>query len=83
MAEKKKTFEENLADLEAIVTNLESGNVPLEEAMEKFKKGVTLSKELEKTLSDAEQTVTKIMTKDGQEIDVKNDQSNQDEGNDQ
>lgn len=78
MAEKKKTFEENLADLEAIVTNLESGNVPLEEAMEKFKKGVTLSKELEKTLSDAEETVTKIMTKDGQEINMKN---NQDEGN--
>lgn len=73
MAEKKKTFEENLADLEAIVTNLESGNVPLEEAMEKFKKGVTLSKNLEKTLSDAEATVTKIMTKDGQEINIKND----------
>ena len=72
MAEKKKTFEENLADLEAIVTNLESGNVPLEEAMEKFKKGVTLSKNLEKTLSDAEATVTKIMTKDGQEINMKN-----------
>lgn len=78
MAEKKKTFEENLADLEAIVTNLESGNVPLEEAMEKFKKGVTLSKELEKTLGDAEETVTKIMAKDGQEINMKN---NQDEGN--
>lgn len=75
MAEEKKTFEENLADLEAIVTNLESGNVPLEEAMEKFKKGVTLSKELEKTLSDAEETVTKIMTKDGQEVNMKNDQS--------
>lgn len=74
----KKTFEENLADLEAIVTNLESGNVPLEEAMEKFKTGVTLSKELEKTLSDAEATVTKIMTKDGQEVNMKNDQN---EGN--
>mgnify|MGYP003361698315 CR=1 FL=1 len=74
MAETKKTFEENLADLEAIVTNLESGNVPLEEAMEKFKKGVTLSKELEKTLSDAEETVTKIMTKDGEEINIKKDQ---------
>lgn len=74
MAESKKTFEENLADLEAIVNNLESGNVPLEEAMEKFKKGVTLSKELEKTLSDAESTVTKIMTKDGQEVNMKNDQ---------
>jgi len=78
MAEKKKTFEENLADLEAIVTNLESGNVPLEEAMEKFKKGVTLSKDLEKTLSDAEATVTKIMTKDGQEINVKSDQKDAD-----
>ncbi|HIY91529.1 exodeoxyribonuclease VII small subunit [Companilactobacillus sp. HBUAS56275] len=74
MAEKKKSFEENLADLEAIVTNLEAGNVPLEEAMEKFKKGVTLSKELEKTLSDAEETVTKVMTKDGEEINIKQDQ---------
>lgn len=74
MAEEKKTFEENLADLEKIVKNLETGNVPLEEAMEKFKKGVTLSKELEKTLSEAEETVTKIMTKDGQEVNMKNDQ---------
>lgn len=79
MAEEKKTFEDNLADLEAIVKNLEEGNVPLEEAMEKFKKGVTLSKELEKTLSEAEETVTKIMTKDGQEINIKKDQN---EGND-
>ena len=75
MAEEKKTFEENLADLEEIVKNLETGNVPLEEAMEKFKRGVTLSKELEKTLSEAEETVTKIMTKDGQEVNMKNDQS--------
>ena len=75
MAEEKKTFEDNLADLEAIVKNLEEGNVPLEEAMEKFKKGVSLSKELEKTLSDAEETVTKIMTKDGAEINMKKDQA--------
>lgn len=65
MAEKKKSFEDNLADLEKIVTDLEAGNVPLEEAMEKFKAGVTLSKNLEKTLADAESTVTKIMAKDG------------------
>lgn len=77
MAEKKKTFEDNLADLEEIVTNLESGNVPLEEAMEKFKKGVSLSKELEKTLNDAQATVTKVMQKDGSEATLKN---NDDEG---
>ena len=70
MADKMKTFEENLADLEKIVTDLEAGNVPLEEAMEKFKSGVTLSKNLEKTLSDAETTVTKIMAKDGTEADL-------------
>lgn len=70
MAEKKKNFEDNLADLEKIVTDLEAGNVPLEEAMEKFKSGVTLSKKLEKTLTDAENTVTKIMAKDGTESDM-------------
>ncbi|MFC6322268.1 exodeoxyribonuclease VII small subunit [Companilactobacillus baiquanensis] len=67
MAEEKKSFEDNLKDLEDIVTNIENGNVPLEEAMENFKKGVSLSKKLEKTLSDAETTVTKIMQKDGSE----------------
>lgn len=79
MAEKKKTFEENLADLETIVTDLEAGNVPLEEAMEKFKAGVTLSKNLEKTLSDAEQTVTKIMSKDGNETTMNDDDSKDNE----
>lgn len=80
MAEKKKTFEDNLADLEKIVTDLEAGNVPLEEAMEKFKSGVTLSKKLEKTLTDAETTVTKIMAKDGTESTLKD---NNDKDNDQ
>lgn len=73
MAENKKTFEDNLADLEQIVTNLETGDVPLEEAMEKFKKGVVLSKSLEKTLNNAESTVTKIMQADGSEKDLPDD----------
>lgn len=75
MAEKKKTFEDNLTDLEEIVTNLEAGNVPLEEAMEKFKKGVALSKSLEKTLNNAENTVTKIMQQDGSEDNLTDDKT--------
>ncbi|KRL68378.1 exodeoxyribonuclease VII small subunit [Companilactobacillus versmoldensis] len=75
MAEKKKTFEDNMADLEKIVTDLEAGNVPLEEAMEKFKTGVTLSKKLQKTLTDAETTVTKIMSKDGNESNLEDNDS--------
>ena len=35
---KEKKFEENLADLEAIVQKLESGDVALEEAITEFKR---------------------------------------------
>ena len=35
----KKTFEENLQDLEAIVTKLETGDVALEDAIAEFQKG--------------------------------------------
>lgn len=34
----KKTFEENLQDLEAIVTKLENGDVALEDAIAEFQK---------------------------------------------
>lgn len=50
----KKTFEENLQDLEAIVTKLETGDVALEDAIAEFQKGMALSKDLQKTLEDAE-----------------------------
>ena len=49
----KKTFEENLQDLEAIVTKLETGDVALEDAIAEFQKGMVLSKDLQKTLEDA------------------------------
>ena len=53
---KDKKFEENLADLEAIVQKLENGDVALEEAIAEFQKGMQLSKELQKTLDQAEKT---------------------------
>ena len=46
----KKTFEENLQDLEAIVTKLENGDVALEDAIAEFQKGMVLSKELQKNV---------------------------------
>ncbi|QBO36753.1 exodeoxyribonuclease VII small subunit [Periweissella cryptocerci] len=68
MPAKKKNFEENLSDLEAIVSQLERGDVPLEEALTQFQTGVKLSQELQKTLGDAEKTLTKMMNEDGQEV---------------
>lgn len=70
MPSKKKTFEDNLKDLEAIVTQLENGDVPLEEAIEQFQKGMVLSKDLQKTLQEAEKTLVKIMQPDGSEVEM-------------
>lgn len=67
MAE-KPTFEENLAQLEKIVTNLEQGDVPLEAALQQFQDGVKLSQELEKTLTNVQETLTKVMTDAGEEV---------------
>lgn len=67
---KEKKFEENLADLEAIVQKLESGQVPLEEAISEFQKGMKLSKNLQETLDQAEKTLVKVMKADGSETEL-------------
>ena len=67
---KEKKFEENLADLEAIVQKLESGQVPLEEAISEFQKGMKLSKDLQETLDQAEKTLVKVMQEDGSETEL-------------
>ena len=66
----KKTFEENLQDLEAIVTKLETDDVALEDAIAEFQKGMALSKDLQKTLEDAEKTLVKVMQADGTETEM-------------
>ena len=67
---KDKKFEENLADLEAIVQKLENGDVALEEAIAEFQKGMQLSKDLQKTLDQAEKTLVKVLQADGTETDM-------------
>ena len=66
----KKTFEENLQDLEAIVTKLETGDVALEDAIAEFQKGIALSKDLQKTLENAEKILVKVMQADGTETEM-------------
>ena len=67
---KEKKVEENLADLEVIVQKLENGDVALEEAISEFQKGMQLSKELQKTLDQAEKTLVKVMQADGTETEM-------------
>ncbi|HFU3984474.1 TPA: exodeoxyribonuclease VII small subunit [Streptococcus suis] len=70
MSKQRKTFEENLAELEGIVTKLERGDVALEEALAEFQKGMVLSKDLQKTLAEAEKTLVKVMQADGSEAEM-------------
>ncbi|HEO6103869.1 TPA: exodeoxyribonuclease VII small subunit [Streptococcus agalactiae] len=66
----KKTFEENLQELETIVSRLETGDVALEDAIAEFQKGVLISKELQRTLKEAEETLVKVMQADGTEVEM-------------
>lgn len=70
MSKQTKTFEENLAELEGIVTKLERGDVALEEALAEFQKGMVLSKDLQKTLAEAEKTLVTVMQADGSEAEL-------------
>lgn len=68
MTENNQSFEQELQMLEAIVSKLEQGDVPLEEALDQFQKGVALSKKLQTTLQNAEDTLTKVINEEGQEV---------------
>ncbi|WP_337400508.1 exodeoxyribonuclease VII small subunit [Congzhengia sp.] len=58
---KAKTFEESITELEQIVTLLESGDAPLDEAVTLFEKGMKLSAKCHDQLDKAEQKV-KLLT---------------------
>ena len=60
----KVTFEDKLEQLEAIVSQLEQGDRPLEGALADFQTGVGLVKELQETLKNAELTLAKVMSDD-------------------
>ena len=48
------TFEESLKKLESVVTQLERGELPLEESVKLFEEGMQLSIDCKKQLEDAE-----------------------------
>jgi len=63
--EKTITFEEAMEQLETIVERLEEGDVPLEEAISIYKKGMELSKLCHDKLKNVEEQLTQILTADG------------------
>ncbi len=68
MANKKEelTFEEKIKKLESIVSELESGEVNLDDAINKYTEAMKLSKECSNKLNEVEASVNKILNENGQ-----------------
>ena len=64
---KKFNLEKSLADLENIVDELVSGDLPLEKAMKKFEEGIKLTRGCQTALKDAEQKVEILLKSAGGE----------------
>ncbi|WEG14320.1 exodeoxyribonuclease VII small subunit [Pullulanibacillus sp. KACC 23026] len=63
--EENQTFEGAMAELEAIVKKLEENDVPLEEAIALFQKGMGLSKICHQKLQKVEKQMDQILHEDG------------------
>lgn len=60
-------FERSLGELEALVQKLEQGDVPLEEALKTFERGVALTRQCQTALRTAQQKVEVLLSKNGEE----------------
>ena len=56
-------LEKSLEELEALVTRLESGDLPLEQALKEFERGVKLTRQCQSALQQAEQKVEILLKK--------------------
>ena len=59
------SFEKNMSNLENIVTELEKGELNLDESISKFEEGIKIPKECNKILEEAEKKITILLEKDG------------------
>lgn len=66
MAKKSEnlTFEQSLAELERIVSELEQGDVSLDDALKQFERGIGLVRASQAKLEQAEQKVAILLKQD-------------------
>lgn len=60
---KTRDFEQSLGELETVVERLENGDLPLEEALKQFERGVELARGCQADLQKAEQRVEILLRK--------------------
>lgn len=62
----EKNFEQSMQDLEKIVTELEKGDLNLDESVKKFEEGMKIAKQCNNMLEKAEKKITILLEKDGE-----------------
>lgn len=62
---KDPSFEETLTQLESIVAHLESGNLPLDDALREFENGIKLVRSGQQQLQQAEQRIQILLSENG------------------
>jgi exodeoxyribonuclease VII small subunit len=55
-------FEQSITALQTIVKQLEDGDLPLEEALKQFEKGIVLTRQCQEILTQAEQKIEMLST---------------------
>lgn len=70
MTSRKKTenlsFEQSMQELEGIVSQMEQGELSLEDALQSFERGIALARHSQQKLKQAEQKVQILMEQNGQ-----------------
>lgn len=70
-AKKKLTFEQQLAEVEALISQMESGSMTLEESMKRYEEGMKALQALEKELAGAVQKLTVLRrSAEGQDVEI-------------
>lgn len=65
-SEKEEKFEDKILKLEEIVSELEKGNLSLDDSVAKFEQGIKISKECSELLDSAEKKITILLEQDGE-----------------
>ncbi|MBR1802829.1 MAG: exodeoxyribonuclease VII small subunit [Clostridia bacterium] len=68
---KEKKFEEVMQDLENIATELEKGELDLDQSVAKFEEGMKLAKQCNTILENAEKRIT-VLLQDGDDLKEEN-----------
>jgi len=68
MTEPKLTFEQAMEKLEAIVSQIEEGKVPLEQSIDRYAEGIELVKQCRAILDKAEQKIQLLAKAEGDAV---------------